>query len=183
MSYVPNGAVISERHDARCEGAVQMERPPRHDIAGQEESTEGPSPAAVGHTPDRPQPIRGKAILVVDDEPDLAEVLVELFTQDHYRVDIAANGEEALEKLQQRSYDAIICDILMPRLNGPAFYHTIARRQPELLWRVLFVTGDILSQETQEFLRQTAAPVLEKPFSLAELRRIVRHILRARERR
>jgi CheY-like chemotaxis protein len=119
---------------------------------------------------------------VVDDEPELAEVLAEVLSHDNYTVDIAANGEEALEKLQQRSYDAVVCDIRMPRLNGPGFYRAIEQRQPELLWRVLFVTGDILNPATQEFLRQTAAPVLEKPFSLADLRKIVRHILRASER-
>ncbi len=64
-----------------------------------------------------------------------------------------------LEKLAQRSYDATLCHIRMPGLNGPAFYRAIEQRAPAFLSRVLVVLGDILSPETQAFLQQTAAPI------------------------
>jgi CheY-like chemotaxis protein len=158
-----------------------MEPIPRQETAGRQESAQASSLVVGNDAPDSQPPSRGKAILVVDDEPQVAEVLVEIFSQDECTVETAADGEEALAKLRHRSYDVIVCDIRMPRLNGGAFYRAIEERAPQLLWRVLFVTGDILSQETREFLQQTAAPVMEKPFSLGDIRKIVRHILGASE--
>jgi CheY-like chemotaxis protein len=124
------------------------------------------------------QTIRGKAILVVDDEPDVAEVLVEIFRDEDYRVDTAANGEEALERLGQCSYDAIVCDIRMPRLNGPGLYRVLQRCAPELVPRMLFLTGDTFSPETQAFLQQTLAPALDKPFVIDDILKAIQRIIR-----
>ena len=115
---------------------------------------------------------------MVDDEPGVAAVLVEVFSEDGYLVDIAANGEEALEKLQQRVFDVIVCDIRMPKMNGPALYWVIAQDEPCLLSRMIFLTGDTLNPTAQAFLQQAAAPTLEKPFALGKLRELVRQILR-----
>jgi two-component system NtrC family sensor kinase len=162
---------------------MQLEHPLRQEMAEQEASAEELSLVARGPMLDSQQPIRRKAILVIDDEPGVAEVLAEVFSQDYYTVSIATNGEEALEKLQQQRYDAIMCDIRMPRMNGSAFYRAIEKQAPQLLCRVLFVTGDILSPETRQFLRQTGAPVLEKPFTFAEIRKSIQQILHASEER
>jgi two-component system NtrC family sensor kinase len=136
---------------------------------------------AIAHAMDTQLPIHGKGILVVDDEREVALVLVEVFSQDGHTVDIAGNGEEALEKLQHRSYDVIVCDIRMPRLNGPGLYYVLAQRNPQLLSRLLFLRGDILSPQTQEFLQRTAAPALDKPFALEDIRQAVQRILQRSE--
>lgn len=160
-----------------------MEQTPRAGVAGQQRQLGGSRSETTGRPHDSQPPTRRKAVLVVDDEPAFTIMLAEVFSRDNFVVETAADGEEALKKLEQRSYDVILCDVRMPRLNGPGFYRVIEQRAPALLSRVLFVTGAILSPETRAFLRQTDAPVLEKPFSLGEISKVVRHILRAQERR
>lgn len=138
---------------------------------------------ATDHILDTQQAIRSKEILVVDDEHDVALVLAEVFGQDGYVVDVAGNGEEALEKLQRRSYDVIVCDIRMPRLSGPDLYFVLAQRDPQVLSRILFLTGDIMSPQTQEFLQHTGAPALDKPFALEDIRQAVQRILQNHDHR
>jgi CheY-like chemotaxis protein len=127
--------------------------------------------------PEGGAPIRGKTILVVDDESKVASVLVSLLSADGHQVDRAANGVIALDKLRARAYDLILSDIKMPELDGPGLYRALEREQPELCRRFVFLTGDTLSPETRAFLEQTEASSLAKPFALAEVRQAVRRAL------
>ena len=123
--------------------------------------------------------IRGKTILVVDDEPGVTAVLVELLSYDAHHVETAVNGSLALARLAERTYDLILSDIRMPELDGPTFYREVARRHPKLSRRIIFITGDSASPETRDFLAETGAPSLDKPFMLEEVRRAVQQVLRA----
>ena len=121
--------------------------------------------------------IRGKVILVVDDEPEIAGVLAEMLAADGHLVETAANGALALDKLRERGYDLIVSDLRMPELDGPGLYRELERRDPRLLRRLIFVTGDVLNPETREFLERTAAPTINKPFALGDVRRVVQQVL------
>jgi PAS domain S-box-containing protein len=125
--------------------------------------------------------VRGKRILVVDDEPGISGVLAEVLQLDGHVVETVANGEAALAKLQEQPYDVIVSDIRMPELDGPGLYWEMERRDPSLLQRVVFLTGDTLSAGTREFLEQTGVPCLSKPFALSDVREIVQRILQAQE--
>jgi len=81
--------------------------------------------------------------------------------------------------LGKRSYDMILSDTKMPKLDGEHFYAEIERRFPRLRHRIVFVTGDILSREKREFLQRTGAPHLLKPFDLREVRQLVHRMLAA----
>jgi len=140
---------------------------------------ERPAPTAEVPAPPSLPPVAGKAILVVDDEVDLAATLSEALQEDGYQVGVADNGEAALEMLGQRSYDMILSDTKMPKLDGEHFYAEIERRFPRLCRRIVFVTGDILSREKREFLDRTGAPRLMKPFDLREVRQLVHRMLAA----
>ncbi|HEV8640987.1 MAG TPA: MASE1 domain-containing protein [Methylomirabilota bacterium] len=122
--------------------------------------------------------IRDKAILVVDDEPEIAATLAEMLVGDGYQVETVANGEQALDMLRERSFDVILSDIKMPRLDGPGLYRELERHHPGLLRRVIFLTGDALSPDTMAFLAQSGAPSLTKP-SLIEVRRLIQQVLHA----
>ena len=124
-------------------------------------------------------PVPGKTILVVDDEPAVAALLAEALSRDGYQVDTAANGAVALERLAARKYDLIISDSGMPVLSGPELYREVERREPHLVRRFVFVTGDVLNPSTRAFLAQTGAPQLEKPFALESVKRVVRRVLLA----
>jgi signal transduction histidine kinase len=127
--------------------------------------------------PEGGAPIRGKTILVVDDESKVASVLVSLLSADGHQVDRAANGVIALDKLRARAYDLILSDIKMPELDGPGLYREVGRYRPELCQRFVFLTGDTLSPETTAFLAEAGVPSLSKPFTLAEVRQVVRRAL------
>src|SRR3989441_141531 len=101
------------------------------------------------------RPVSPKTILVVDDEPDIAATLVETLTHDGHKVDVAANGAEALVQVESQSYDLIFTDTKMPHMDGPAFYRELVRRLPVFARRVVFVTGDLMDREKREWLRST----------------------------
>jgi CheY-like chemotaxis protein len=122
-----------------------------------------------------------RAILVVDDEAGIAKALAYLLRRDGHQVDTAANGRLALAKLQEHSYDLVLCDLRMPELDGPGLYRALEARAPHLLSRFIFLTGDTLSPEAETFLRQTGVPRLTKPFRSAEVRQVVRQGLHPRQ--
>jgi CheY-like chemotaxis protein len=83
----------------------------------------------------------------------------------------------ALEKLDQRIYDLILCDLRMPELDGPGLYREVEQHCPPLLQRIVFLTGDTLSSETRVFLDGADMPYLSKPFRAADVRRVVQQRL------
>lgn len=133
-------------------------------------------------TKQRPRRTRA-LILVVEDEPRIAQMLRDVLEAGGYGVDLAANGRLALDKIEARAYDLIISDLRMPALDGVGLYREITRRQPELLSRLLFVSGTMDAPEYQRFLVESAVPVLAKPFALADLYRLTQHVLATATRR
>ena len=141
------------------------------------------APPAAGRTaaaaPAGPR-VRGRRLLVVDDEEDVAGVLAEMLATDEHRVETARNGAEALDRLQAEAFDAIISDLRMPELDGPGLYREVERRHPALLGRFVFLTGDTLDARLAEFLTQTDVPTVKKPFSLEEVRAAIQRVLGSR---
>lgn len=138
-----------------------------------------PAPGSVTPLPDIPSRAAGEAILVVDDEPGIVGALAYLLRRHGYHVDTATNGRLALGKLQERTYDLILCDLRMPELDGPGLYQELEKRLPHILPRMIFLTGDTLSPEAREFLEKVGGARLNKPFRAAEVRRIVFQALKA----
>ncbi|HEX2278557.1 MAG TPA: GAF domain-containing protein [Candidatus Tectomicrobia bacterium] len=136
-----------------------------------------PAPAPETPPPQTSPSSAGKTILVVDDEPGITSALAYLLRRDGHRVDTAAHGRQALERLQHRDYDLILCDLRMPELDGPGFYAEMTRSHPHLRQRVIFLTGDTLSQEAQEFLARVGVSRLSKPFRAAEVRQAIQQAL------
>jgi two-component system NtrC family sensor kinase len=120
---------------------------------------------------------RAASILVVEDETRLAGAVLEALQDAGYEVEHAADGEEALARVQARRHDLIVCDLKMPKLDGKAFFRQIAATSPALARRVLFVTGDVAGTEAEQFLRESGCQWLAKPFRLGELVEAVREAL------
>jgi len=119
----------------------------------------------------------GASILIVEDETALAAAVTDALRDAGYGVEHASDGEEALAKVNLATFDAVICDLKMPRLDGKAFYEALAAASPVLARRVIFVTGDVAGTETETLLAQSACPWLAKPFRLGDLLRTVREVL------
>ncbi len=119
-----------------------------------------------------------KRILVVEDEPAICEVCLRALTSEGFEVDIAVNGNVAQGVLGEKDYNLILIDIRTPVMDGKELYQHINEKYPELAERVIFTTGDVLGGDTKSFLEQSGRPFLPKPFTLDELRTIVRETLR-----
>src|SRR3989442_14762407 len=111
---------------------------------------------------------KGRRILVVDDEADIVNLLVEILTREGHQADTAPNGAAALTLVEGREYDLILCDLRMPVLDGPGFYRELQQRRPELVRRLVFITGDSLSASMAPFLPEAAPPPFPKPLSVPQ---------------
>jgi len=116
----------------------------------------------------------GAAVLVVDDEAALANAVTDMLRDAGYVVDRAADGEEALAKVNAGAFDLVICDLKMPKVDGKRFYRILEERAPTLATHVIFMTGDVAGTEAEQFLRESGCGWLAKPFRLADLLRAVR---------
>ena len=114
-----------------------------------------------------------RSILVVDDEPEIREMLAEILRSADHQVATAASGREALQRIALERYDVVVTDIRMPDIDGRALYQQIRERWPRLAQRVVFVTGDTLTPALREFVTHSGRAVIEKPFLPDDVRRIV----------
>jgi len=112
-------------------------------------------------------------ILIVDDEQDILDILARVLRIAGYDVDMASNGQVALEKVSLQDYVLIITNIRMPVMGGEAFYRQLCSSYPGLSKRVIFCTGDIANLATQRFLNATGAPVILKPFQLITMLELI----------
>ncbi len=119
-----------------------------------------------------------RRILILDDEESLRQILTEAIKREGYQVDALADADAALSRLNEQDYDLIICDIRMPGMSGIEFYRQIEASRPHLTRRFMFTTGDVINQDTTNFLAETGAPCLTKPFELPALAKRVRQELR-----
>jgi two-component system NtrC family sensor kinase len=133
-----------------------------------------PQPAPDSFARDMPS---GARVLVVEDEPALAAAVGEGLADAGFAVDRAGDGEEALALVRASTYDLVVCDLKMPRLDGTQFYRAIAATMPSLARRVIFVTGDVVGTDAERFLEESGCRWLAKPFRLADLLRTARELL------
>ena len=116
-------------------------------------------------------------VLVVDDDYDLAQLLREVLTYENCEAEIAGNGMEALDSLRTGDYEAVICDLMMPRVDGEALYSEAVRDFPHLANRFLFVTGQASRKAGfTDFVSRTGNHVIEKPFDIQALRLAIRNL-------
>ncbi len=120
---------------------------------------------------------KGARVLVVEDEPALAVAVSEALGDAGFVVDRAGDGEEGLTRLAEQSYELIVCDLKMPRIDGMQFYRAMAAATPALARRVIFVTGDVAGTDAERFLEETGCRWLSKPFRLGDLLRAARDTL------
>lgn len=127
---------------------------------------------------------RVRRVLIVDDEVTIRIALRRFFTRLGWTVEEASNGESALHLLDgdETQHDAprfsvVVSDLRMPGLNGMEMYDQLKVRHPDVLRRLIFSTGDLVSEEAATFVRNTDCVVLQKPFELATLRAVVDRVV------
>ncbi|HTY80158.1 MAG TPA: response regulator [Candidatus Bathyarchaeia archaeon] len=130
---------------------------------------EGPSPAA---------PVRAR-ILLVDDDPLITDLVVDMLAMEGYDVETASDGLEALERLQGQRFDLIVTDLHMPKLDGAAFYRELRERQAHPLKKIIFLSGTTGGSPEHKAVMESGAPMLLKPFNVNDLIELVRSVLQA----
>ena len=135
----------------------------------------GPTHVAVGVRaiePSQAMP-RSTRILFVDDEPSIRRGYERTFGRS-YETSIAVDGEDAWRIItESQKFDIIICDLLMPNTGGMALYHRVCEVYPALAEAFVFVTGGVSEPHVQEFLKACGRTMLEKPFDMKELKRLI----------
>jgi signal transduction histidine kinase/CheY-like chemotaxis protein len=113
------------------------------------------------------------AALVIDDEPEIVDMLAELLGRQGYAVSTASTGREGRHKLEAGDFDVVLSDVRMPDVDGPALFEWIEKSRPELRSRIGFITGDTLGPAAASFLNHAGRPYLEKPFTPKAVREFV----------
>lgn len=140
-------------------------------------------PAAGSHSQeaafavDSGNPVAPARILAIEDEPTVAQLIVDVLREQGHEVDSVLDGQQGLRLLARNQYDLIICDLRMPHFDGQAVYQSLRRSGSPLLNRILFITGDVLAAQTREFLEPNRLPHLAKPFLVGELKLAVSRLL------
>lgn len=117
-----------------------------------------------------------KRVLIVDDEPLLLRSLARML-QSHHEVVTASGGEKALAILAEDSrFDAIVCDLMMPGVDGLQVHETVHADHPELEARLVFLSGGVFTQRMEEFLRRTEPILLDKPVARDVLLEALRNL-------
>ena len=114
--------------------------------------------------------------LVVEDEPTIARMCLRALGSEGFEVDIAVDGKEAQARLCNDGdmYDLCLIDIRTPGMNGIELYHYLEEIGSRMVNRVIFTTGDTINDEIKAFLDETGRPFLPKPFTLDELRSVIK---------
>jgi len=100
-----------------------------------------------------------------------------VLAEDGYSVETALDSRAGLDLLRRKPYELLVCDLHMPNLDGPSLYRELLHLGSPLARRLVFVTADMLSPRTSEFLESCAVPCLAKPFRVEELKELVRNAL------
>lgn len=108
-------------------------------------------------------------VMVIDDEPSIGALLREALRVESYEPECFTSAKEALRRLDSASFDMIVCDLNMPEMSGKEFYRHLRQARPELATRVIFATGDLLSDHPDLFPEGHPHDVLPKPFRLDQL--------------
>jgi len=126
-----------------------------------------------------PAPVVDARILLVDDNPIVSQVIIDILSLDGYNVDTAPNGIAALEKIEGRRYDLILTDLHMPELDGAGLYRELAKRPTHPRQKMIFLTGTAGTSEAHRLVQDSGLPLLRKPFNLVDLLELVGKVLGA----
>ena len=120
-------------------------------------------------------------ILVVDDESGIRQVLDRLLSREGHHVELAADGGEALERIDEADepFHLIFSDLRMPGMGGEEFLERLRERTTSYERRIVFMTGDVTAREVGRIMGETRIPMVRKPFDISEILELVRSYQRS----
>jgi len=113
-------------------------------------------------------------VLLIEDEPAVMAYVRAALERNGYQVVTVESGADALRLLATGQFHGVVSDMRTPGgVDGAQVHAWIASHRPELASKLVFITGDIASEETAATLRQTGAPCVEKPFRVQQFISVV----------
>ncbi|HEY0479824.1 MAG TPA: response regulator [Kofleriaceae bacterium] len=115
-------------------------------------------------------------VLVIDDEPLIARILQRGLSR--HEVTVAGHARDALARIERgETFDVILCDLMMPDLSGIDLHEYLTRQHPAIAARIVFMTGGAFTSKARLFLSNISNERIDKPFSLAQVNKLVeRHL-------
>jgi len=130
-----------------------------------------------GRPPVEKSYLSGKKCLLIDDDVPMINLLSTFFMLEGCDAEKALDGKLALEKMDETPFDFIICDVRMPGMDGVTFYQELKEKKSPYLNKIIFITGETMSDEIQKFLNTIENPLLKKPFGLDDIREVIQGLL------
>jgi DNA-binding response OmpR family regulator len=109
----------------------------------------------------------GPKVLCADDDPDVRELCAVGLARAGFVTETAANGREVLEKVHDSSYAVILLDLAMPSVHGATVLSVLKRERPEILRRIIVVTG--MPDAVVDGVQASVGAVLRKPVAIETL--------------
>lgn len=119
-------------------------------------------------------------VLIVDDELAIRNILSRIISGKGHQTHTVPDGKAALAELDEKAYDLLIVDIKMFGISGMKLYETLNKEQPDTANKIVFIIGDTMNEETNDFLASSGRPYLAKPFRPDEIIDIVEKELAAK---
>jgi PAS domain S-box-containing protein len=154
-----SGGVIEIESELGSGTTVRLRLPA---AVGQSLAVPAPVPAARGTSP---PPRASGSVLIVDDEPLVASALCRLLRSRGYDAESAPDGRSGAQLVLSGRFDAIVCDLMMPGFSGVDLFDEVASERPDLLDRLLFLSGGAFSPREQAFVETGKRTVLAKPWT------------------
>jgi len=108
-------------------------------------------------------------VLLIEDEPAVMAYVQAALERSGYPVVCCESGVDALRLLENGEFLGVVSDMRTPGgVDGAQVHAWIAQHRPDLVSRIVFITGDIANEETVATLRETGAPCVEKPFRVQQ---------------
>ncbi|MEQ1862139.1 MAG: response regulator [Chthoniobacteraceae bacterium] len=131
------------------------------------------SPAAM---PELPAELEIRSVLLLEDDIDLALALKALLEARDFMVTTVTDGVDGLREIMAFDFDAIVCDLMMPKMSGDVFYLAVKHAKPHLCSRFVFITGHANDPKIAAFIERVQALVLHKPFPTEDLVRMIKRV-------
>ena len=114
-------------------------------------------------------------LLIIDDEKAIRKTLIEILSFEGYKIDEAADGEEGLKKFREKTYDAVLCDIKMPKIDGLEFLQKAVESNPDV--PVIIISGHGNIETAVEAVKKGAYDFIKKPPDLNRLLITIRNAM------
>jgi two-component system NtrC family sensor kinase len=117
-------------------------------------------------------------VLIIEDEPSVMSFVRAALERAGYMVATANSGAEALPLLEENDFLGVVSDMRTPGgVDGADVHAWLTANRPQLVSKLIFITGDIVNEETAQTLLKTGAPCVEKPFRISQLMDVVKKVM------